>query len=588
MPIYYRPSVKTFYCIVIISCFFVGLANNEVYGQSAAQIDRMEKQIRAMQIELKKMKKLQAQREKELKEIKRQAAITANRNNATKSSLPNSNVITTTMADGSVVYSTNEKPSNRPLLTFGTTDYHREPTAYARITGTPVPLSASQSEDGFHKGQFNIGRISITLGGFFETAGFYRTRNETADISSNWNSIPWKNNPNAHTNEFHMSERQSRISALVGADVTKAISVSGYTEIDFQGAGSSSNSRQSNSYVPRVRVLYGEIENRDDDYYIMGGQSWSLATLFKKGMAVRHEQVPLVIDAQYVPGFTWTRNTGVRFVKGFDNHKYHVGIAFENPQSIWGGTAYIPHGHIITNNTPGGQVNNPSTTYSTDVAPDIILKVSADPKLGHFESFGMLRFVHNRVSHIGGGQSHTAVAGGGGGGMVIPVIKDEIEFQASGMAGYGIGRYGVSNLADATNKKDGSPALLPEAQTLVGLIGYPTKQIDVYAYGGMEQILSRSGYEVNGKPYGYGNIHADVSGCQIENAPSTMPCNANIRRVAQGAVGFWWRYLQSDYGTLSAGAQFSHTDVVGFSGTGGRPHTDDNMAFFSLRYLPFQ
>ena len=172
--------------------------------------------------------------------------------------------------------------------------------------------------------------------------------------------------------------------------------------------------------------------------------------------------------------------------------------------------------------------------------------------------------------------------------MVIPVLKDKMEFQATGMAGYGIGRYGVSNLADATNKKDGSPALLPEAQTLVGLIGYPTKQIDVYAYGGMEQILSRSGYEVNGKPYGYGNVHADVSGCQIENAPSTMPCNANIRRVAQGAVGFWWRYLQSDYGTLSAGAQFSHTDVVGFSGTGGRPHTDDNMAFFSLRYLPFQ
>lgn len=476
--------------------------------------------------------------------------------------------------------------ARKPFLTVGATDYRREPTTYGQVTGMPVPMSQESSSRGFHKGQFNVGRISITLGGYVEMAGIFRSRNETADISSNFGSIPWMNNPNAHINEFHQTERQSRFSALVGSDINSTMSVSGYTELDFQGAGSSSNSRQSNSYVLRSRLMYGEFEDRGHDFYVMGGQAWSLATLFKQGMGMRSEQIPLVIDAQYVPGFTWTRNTGVRFVKGFHNHEYHIGLAIENPQSIWGGTNYIAPGQKITYNNPGGQVENSTTSYSTDVAPDIILKGTADPKFGHFEAFGLLRFLHDRVSSVGSGKSHTAVAGGGGGGMVIPIIKKKFEFQASGLAGYGVGRYGTSNLSDATTRLNGAPAPLPEAQALVGLLGHPTKALDIYAYGGIEQIMARSSFSVGGKPYGYGNSAFNVAGCNVEISP--LACNANISRVAQGTVGFWWRYFQGDYGTLAVGAQFSHTSVKAFSGIGGTPHTDDNMAFISLRYMPFQ
>lgn len=454
---------------------------------------------------------------------------------------------------------------------------------YARITGMPVGGGGSKTP--LHKGQFQLGGVKVTLGGFFEMAGMFRSRNETADISSNFGAIPWKNSPNAHMNEFHQSERQSRISGLVEGDLNNHMHVSGYGEFDFQGAGSSSNSRQSNSYVLRSRVMYAALEDTRDDWYVAGGQMWSLASMFKTGMKLRSENAPLVIDAQYVPGFTWTRNTGVRAVKGFNNGEYHIGLALENPQSVWGGTKYTPSGATaVTINNSGGQVYNSDTTYSDDVAPDVILKATADESFGHFEAMGMMRFLHDRVSYKGSGRSHVTMAGGGGGAMLIPIIKHKFDFQASGMIGNGIGRYGTTNLPDATTSRYGAPVALPEAQVLVGLIGHPVKSVDLYAYGGMEDILSNRSFSVNGTPYGYGNPDIVTSGCAVESGS----CSANIKRVAQGTVGMWWRYMQGDYGTLMVGAQYSYTNVAGFSGIGGMPHTDDSMVFFSMRYLPFQ
>lgn len=570
----FRPSRSTIGLFLSTSVFSYSMVGLDSASAASAQIDMMEKQIKLMQGQLQQMKAHQMQRDQEITKLKKLSAEHMHR-------------VGQKAMDGSVRFGEGEELSKRPFLTVGPSDAKNAPTTYAKLTGIPVPMSLDAPSRGFRKGQFNVGRISITLGGFVEMAGMFRSRNETADISSNFGAIPWGNSPNAHINEFHQSERQSRFAALVGADITSNLSVSGYTELDFQGAGSSSNSRQSNSYVLRSRLMYGELEDHAHDFYVMGGQAWSMATMFKKGMSMRSEDIPLVIDAQYVPGFTWTRNTGVRFVKGFHNHEYHIGLSIENPQSIWGGNFYTANGEKLTYNNSGGQVENSTTTYSTDVAPDIILKGTADPSFGHFEAYGLMRFMHDRLSYNGGGKSHTAVAGGGGGGMIIPIVKKKFDFEASGMMGYGIGRYGTSNLPDTTTNRNGSPAPLPEAQTLVGLIWHPSKVIDIYAYGGMEEILKRSSYSVGGTPYGYGNSQYNVAGCNIEY--SSLGCNANIKRVAQGTIGMWWRYSQGDYGTLALGAQFSHTDVIGFSGVGGpKPHTDDNMAFISIRYMPFQ
>lgn len=549
----------------------------------ADQISEMEQQIKAMQAQLKKMRK---EHDTEIKRIHHELASQrqAQERNPYGHTMGGGTAVPPGMAAGMM---TANAPSQAPLLPPMTAS-----TPYGQLTGTP----SAKVMDMFgplHRGQVQIGGVRVTLGGFAEMAGFWRSRNETSGISSQFGpgGIPFKNSPNAHMNEFHQSERQSRLSALVEGDITRRLRAQAYVEMDFQSAGTSSNSRQSNSYTLRTRVFYGQLIDDEDDLYVLGGQSWSLLTMFNHGMSARDEQGPLQIDAQYVPGFNWTRNSQIRIVKGFDHHRIHVGLSVENPQqviSLGSGGAYVPPGATsITYQNSGGNVFNSATNYSTDVAPDIIGKVGWDPGWGHYEIYGLLRFPHSRVSYTGSGKSRTDVAGGGGAGMILPLEKKhKVNFQVSGLVGSGIGRYGTSNMPDVTMGRDGYLKPLPAANVLVGLYGNPTKSLQLYAYGGLEMVRSRSYFDANGTAYGYGNPLYITGGCSIEGAASST-CQTSVNKVAQGTAGFWWTYLHGDYGTIKVGAQYSYTYVSSFSGVGGTPTTDDNMVFMSLRYYPF-
>ena len=118
-----------------------------------------------------------------------------------------------------------------------------------------------------------------------------------------------------HTREFRFSARQSRVSGMAEGDVDPNTHLTGYGEFDFLGAAASANSKESNSYTPRVRNLYGTVEWKDIGLKFLFGQSWSLATLDGKGMNERCELAPPTIEAQYVPGFVWTRQPQLRVIK---------------------------------------------------------------------------------------------------------------------------------------------------------------------------------------------------------------------------------------------------------------------------------
>ena len=178
------------------------------------------------------------------------------------------------------------------------------------------------------RGTLKVGdRVKVTVGGFVEAASVYRSKNEVADIGSNFNTgIPFDltgaskkgaENPVAHQSEFRETARQSRITALVEAKATEHTLVSGYLESDFLGAAQTANSNESNSYNPRIRVFYGTIDESDCGLHFLAGQEWSLLTTDKIGIIPRQENIPLTIDAQYVPGFNWTRNPQIRLAKDF-------------------------------------------------------------------------------------------------------------------------------------------------------------------------------------------------------------------------------------------------------------------------------
>ncbi|WP_249110436.1 hypothetical protein [Neokomagataea anthophila] len=534
-------------------------------AHAADQMEVMERQIRAMQAQLSSMKKEHAE------EVKRARAVLAHqREDAENNPYGTRSTMIGQNGKGSWAVA---QPTLAPARTAG--------TPYGEITGTPAAHSSLYGP--LRRGQIQVGGVRITLGGFAEAAGIWRSRNTGSDISTGYNAIPWGNSSTYNMTEFHQTERQSRLAALVEGMITPKLEADGYVETDFQGAGSASNSRQSNSYVLRSRVFYGELKDKADDLQILGGQSWSLITLYNKGLSARDEQIPLTIEAQYVPGFNWTRNSQVRIVKGFDNSRYHVALSLENPSSVPAGT---PLQSNVTYRVTGTNVNNPDTWYATDIAPDVITKFAADPGWGHYELTGLLRFFHDRVSATGAGQNHTTIAGGGGGGMILPIIDKKLYFQASGLAGVGLGRYGTSNIPDFTFSPTGAPKALPEANILFGVYGNPTKALKLYGYAGAERVTSREAFTSGGKAYGYGSPLANMTGCNTEMS-TLCAASSNVRTVAQATAGFWYDYMKGDYGTVRIGGQYSYTYVDSFSGVGGRPHTDDNMVMMSLRYMPF-
>ena len=133
----------------------------------------------------------------------------------------------------------------------------------------------------------------------------------------------------------------------------------------------------------------------------------------------------------------------------------------------------------------GGSLLNSTANYSIDFAPDIILKVAADPGFGHYEVYGLARGFRDRSPATAAGINNTTWAGSRGAGMILPLVSNVLEFQASGLYGAGNGRYGSVQLPDATIKPDGSVAAIREWQAMGGFVLKPTPQLTVYIYAGV-------------------------------------------------------------------------------------------------------
>ena len=106
---------------------------------------------------------------------------------------------------------------------------------------------------------------------------------------------------------MRFSAQQSRIALKATGDIDPAQHLKGYYEMDFLGAAPTANSRESNSYTPRIRQAYFAYDNDNWHFHFSAGQKWSLLTQNRVGMLNGTENTPLTIDAQYVAGFNWAR-----------------------------------------------------------------------------------------------------------------------------------------------------------------------------------------------------------------------------------------------------------------------------------------
>jgi hypothetical protein len=369
--------------------------------------------------------------------------------------------------------------------------------------------------------------ITITPGGFVAAETVTRQRAASSDINTAFTGIPFNGNDLSKVTESSFTARQSRLTLLAESKVGNA-KLTGYYEGDFLNAGVTSNNRQSNSYVFRQRQVWAQAA-LTNGFSFTGGQMWTLATENRKGIQNRQELLPIMIDPQYVVGFTWARQYAFRVVKDFGG-KFALAASLEGPQATIGGRGFSS---VTTNNTGvvttvgnnfidapgagGGLLNFVDTAgYTVNKAPDFIVKAAIDPaSVAHFEVFGVLSTFRNRVYPCGvvgtqandtvpgleavpcpinasttpsavGAFNDTRTGGGGGASMLFTVFNKKLDLRAKVVGGDGIGRYGSSQLADLTIRPDGTQALIRTAHGMFGFEAHPNKKLDIYGYFGAE------------------------------------------------------------------------------------------------------
>jgi hypothetical protein len=480
----------------------------------AAELEELRQTLQAQQEQLQLLKEELAKRDRQI-DAAREAAVSAN-TRAIEANTKAAEAVNTSAEVKSEANSLNSTVSDLKV----SNDSLR----------TSVETAAAQEKKAEEAGPTSIHYkgITITPGGFIEAATVTRTRAESADINSDFKGIPFPGSSLSKVAETNFSARQTRATVLFEGKIGAA-KLSGYYEGDFLNAGVTSNNRQSNSYPFRQRQVWGQVA-LDNGFSFTGGQMWTLATENRKGINNRQELLPMMVDPQYVVGFTWARQYAFRVVKDFGG-KVALGLSVEGPQATLGGrgftalTSTTALGAVTTTqnffiNAPGdaaGLLNSfDATGYTVNKSPDIIAKAAFDPGFGHYEILGIISVFRNRifpcavagtnagnipapavpvvvdcpvtgtpVRSAAGAFNDTRAGGGLGASFLVPVTK-KLDFGVKAVAGDGIGRYGSAQLADETFRPDGTAALIRTAHALGRLEFHPNPKLDVYVYGGSE------------------------------------------------------------------------------------------------------
>jgi hypothetical protein len=503
------------------------------------------------------------------------------------------------------------------------------------ITETVIANQKKLDDDINSPSKIHYKGLTITPVAFFALEGVYRQRSVNSDINTPFNSIPFPSANEGHVSEMNFSGRQSRLGGLFEGDAGN-FKLSGYFEADFLGTGTSSNNNQSNSYVLRQRQIWGKAETKAG-FAVTGGQMWSLVTEDGKSTDARTEKLPNTIDPQYMVGFSWTRQPGIRLQQRFGDLKtgaLTLAVSAEQAQITGFNvasnvTAAIPTNFFFAGPGQNGGLYNAAgnvgagntastggiTTYANNVAPDVIVKAAFDLPKAHFEVGGIGRFLRDYYFPILGSAgtaaaptytyspnyvSNTKSAGGVfGSARVSPSKFLDVAVQA--MAGQGVGRYGSSQLADATLRPDGTLEPIRNYHGMFSLETHPAPKLDVYAYYGGEYAQRTLYTTAQGDVIGYGSRLLSDTGCYALPAnPASaggsaggiggVSCASPTRYIQEGMIGFTYRVVNNPkYGRLQYQMTYQYLQRNLWSGIGTAtsptgPRAEDGMIHAGMRY----
>jgi hypothetical protein len=498
-------------------------------------------------------------------------------------------------------------------------------TANANLVATVSTTKSDLMDSVNSPASIHYKGITITPVAFFAFENVWRERAVNSDINTPFNTIPLPSANQGHVSELNFSGRQSRLGGLFTGDAGK-FKLSGYFEGDFLSSGTTSNGNQSNSYTLRQRQFWGQAATTSG-FTLTGGQMWSLVTETGTSTNNRTEKLPNSIDAQYTVGFSWARQAAIRLQQKFGDVKtgsLTLAMSLENAQITNFAATSATANAVPTNfffagtGQNGGLYNAFNGTYANNVAPDVIVKATYDLPHAHFEVGGLARFLRDYYYPIlstgGAGLaasytyapnyiSNTRSAGGGFGGIRVSPSK-YADVAMTAMAGQGTGRYGSSQLADATLRPDGTLEPIRNYHGLFSLETHPTPKLDVYGYYGGEYAQRTVYTTAQGYTMGYGARNLSDTGCYAlptnpgsatGGSPAASNCASPTRYIQEGLLGFTYRLANSPkYGRLQYQVNYQYLQrnlwsgnnipasgpVVGPSG----PRGVDNMIFTGMRY----
>lgn len=446
--------------------------------------------------------------------------------------------------------------------------------------------------------------LSFT-GSFIAAETVWRQGATGGDINTAFTGVPLQNSDDAQISEFFGTGRQSRL-AFKATGKLKDTTLTGYYEMDWLGAGITSNSNQSNSYVLRQRQLWADAKFRNG-WDVSGGQGWSLATETTQGLTRGSEILPATIDSQYTAGFVWTRQYSFRVSKDFGK-SFFLGVSAENAETLNPAGSGLPANLLIGSAGTGGGLYNASANYSFNETPDFIGKIAFQPGWGHWEIFGIERNFRARIypnapTNANGAYNDTIPGAGIGGGLRVPFANKKLSVGLKGLWGKGMGRYGSSTIADVTIRPDGELDPLKAFSALSTLEITPNPRLTLYFnYGGDYVYRDYSG------KVGYGSPATNMSGCLVEPLPGTgaanpyggggtgfnpstpANCGNQNKDVQEFTAGDWYYFYRGPKGALRFGLQYARFDRILWSGAGGTTNPTggangiDNMFWTSFRY----
>lgn len=477
--------------------------------------------------------------------------------------------------------------------------------------------TAKKVENLEHPTSIRYKGITITPGGFLEASGFVRSHNENADTTSNFGALPFGGTGNGNLSEFRFSARNSRIS-LLGEGKVGGTRLTGYFEMDFAAAAPTANQLLVNAFSPRMRQAFVQADF-SNGLTITGGQFWNLMTTNRRGIATRAEFIPNTLEASYVIGYSYGRQTAFRVTKNWNNK---VWTAFEvaNPETSYI-SSFVPGNknalgqylnvlglnNSINAASPNGSTLNflAGSAYgmSTNLMPDLMAKVAWEPGWGHYELKFLGRAFRDRTNGTGlegaaaiPSRTNVSLGGGIGAAAILPVVAKKLDWTLEGMWGAGIGRYGAAGgqLAgpDVTLDPLGVPVPIHSFHLMTGLEYHATKKLDLFLYGGDEYYQRRAFVSPTGGPAGFGSLLINNNNCYKEVLASTdAPCGAQNKNLWEASAGFWYRFYQGSFGTLQYGTQYEYLYRSTWAGTAGgtvpgfAPKGIENVVYTTFRYF---